>query len=195
MAEAEQTTNPVRLLMLALDIKKELDAALRDDPDSVEVRLDLVRFHSRTPRVAGGDMAEARAQAAEIAKRDVALGRFANGYLAYLADKQYGRARIELRAAIEGASNPTHKALAMRWLGWLSQESQQWETAFAMFEALGDRYEIGRTAAFCKCELERGRAALEAHLATKPKNGENARKYLKTINEASAGRPPARGQR
>lgn len=180
MTEAEQTTNPVRLLMLALDVRKSLDAALKEDPDNVEIRLDLVRFHARTPRLAGGDMAEARAQASEIARRDAALGHFANGYLAYL-DKQYGRARNELREAIDGTSNPTHKSLAMRWLGWLSQESQQWATAFEMFEALGDSYEIGRTSAFCKCELERGRAALKSYLATKPKNEEKARQFLKSL--------------
>lgn len=180
MAKAEQSANPVELLVLALDIRKALANALKADPDDVEVRLDLVRFHTSTPRIAGGDPAEARAQAAEIAKRDAALGHFARGYIAY-RDKRYGTARQELKAAVEGASNPTRKALAMRWLGWLSQETRQWETAFAMFEALGDDYEIGRTAAFCRCELERGRAALEKHLATKPKNAVKAREYLEKL--------------
>ena len=151
MTEVEQTTNPVRLLMLALDIKKSLEAALREEPDNVDVRLDLVRFHAMTPAIAGGDKSEARKQAAEIAKRDAALGHFANGYLDY-REKQYGRARIELREAIKGASNPTHKQMAMRWLGWLSQESQQWQEAFEIWQELGDEMEIGRTRTFCRCE-------------------------------------------
>ena len=190
MTQAEQSANPVELIVLAMDIKEALGKALAANPEDVDVRLDLVRFHTTTPRIAGGDPAEARAQAAEIAKRDAAAGHFANGYIAY-RDKKYGTARQELKAAVEGASNPTRKALAMRWLGWLSQETQQWETAFAMFEALGDQYEIGRTAAFCQCELERGRAALEKHIATKPKNVVKAKEYLKKINAASASRPPA----
>jgi hypothetical protein len=177
MAEAEQTTNPVRLLLLALDIRKALDAALAADPENPEVHLDLVRFHAVTPALAGGDREEARRHAAAVAKRDPALGQFASGYLDY-RDKQYGRARIELREAIRSASNPTHKALAMRWLGWLSQETQQWPDAFAMFEALGDGYEIGRTAAFCHCEVEKGRKALGEYLKTKPKNADKARKLL-----------------
>ena len=188
MAEAEQTSNPVKLLMLALDIKDALDAALKMEPENVDVRLDLLRFHAVTPRIAGGDMAQARAQLAEIARRDAALGHFASGYLAY-RDKQYGRARIELREAIKGASNPTHKSQAMRWMGWLSQETQQWNDAFAMFGALNDDYEIGRTAAFCRCELERGKAALERYLATKPKNEKKAREFLKAITAATANRP------
>ena len=151
MAEAQQTTNPVRLLLLAMDIEKSLNAALRDRPDDVEVRLDLVRFHSVTPRIAGGDGREARRQAAEIARRDAALGRFANGYLAY-REKQYGRARIELRAAISTTANPAHKALAMRWLGWLSQETRQWQDAFEIWRELGDAHEIARTREFCRCE-------------------------------------------
>src|SRR5689334_24587646 len=52
MAEAQQTTNPVRLYMLALDIKDALDAAHRARPNDVEVLLDLVRFHAVTPRIA-----------------------------------------------------------------------------------------------------------------------------------------------
>lgn len=184
MAQAEQSANPIELLMLASDIRAALANALSADPNDVEVRLDLVRFHMTTPRVAGGDPAEARAHAAEIAKRDVPLGHFARGYIAY-RDKQYGTARQELKAAIDSTSNPTRKAQAMRWLGWLSQETRQWETAFVMFEALGDSYEIGRTAAFCQCELERGKAALEAYIATRPKNVVRAREYLEKIKRSS----------
>jgi len=151
MAEAERTNNPVRLLMLALDIRRSLDKALAADPNDVEVRLDLVRFHVNTPRIAGGDMAEARSQATEIAKRDEALGHFAKGYIAYRGEKAYGAARLAFRAAIERAEKPATKALAMRWLGWLSQESQQWQTAFEMWEALGDEREVKRTEEFCRC--------------------------------------------
>jgi hypothetical protein len=158
MLEAQQTTNPVRLLMLALDIKKSLEAALNEAPQNVDIRLDLVRFHVTTPRIAGGDMGEVARQIAEISKHDPALGHFANGYVAYRRDKQYGRARIELKKAIEGASNPTHKQQAMRWLGWLSQETQQWETAFEMWQALGDEKEIERTKGFCRCDQTIGKS-------------------------------------
>ena len=150
MAEAEQTTNPIRLLVLALNIRESLEKAMRAEPDDLEVRLDLVRFHVRAPRIAGGDMAEARRQAAWIATRDEALGQFANGYIAY-REKSFGAARIAFRAAIEKADKPSTKALAMRWLGWLSQESQQWADAFAMFTALGDEHELRRTEGFCRC--------------------------------------------
>lgn len=189
MTEAEQTTNPVRLLMLAMDIRKALDKALAAEPDNVVVRLDLMRFHAVTPRIAGGDEAEAKRQAAEIARLDAAAGHFARGYLAY-REKAYATARKELRAAVAGASNPTVRTLAAKWLGWLSQETQQWNEAFAMFESLRGAdpaalYEIGRTAAFCRCEREKGRAALEEYIRSKPKKGmptvEQAKYQLKQL--------------
>jgi hypothetical protein len=150
MAEVERTTNPVRLLMLALDIKESLEKALAAEPDNVDVHLDLVRFHVTTPRIAGGDIKEAHAHAAEIARRDEALGHFARGYIAY-REKAFGAARLSFKAAIDRADKPTTKALAMRWLGWLSQESQQWDTAFEMWTALGDEHELRRTEQFCRC--------------------------------------------
>jgi tetratricopeptide (TPR) repeat protein len=164
MATAQQTTNPIRLLMLGLDVKESLDKALKLDPDNVQVRLDLVRFHVTSPGIVGGSEDEARAQAAEIAKRDAPLGAFARGYIAYKAKKEYGAARRELRESVRTAKDGATKALAMRWLGWLSQETQQWDEAFAMFEELRDSYEIGRTSAFCACQTERGRAALQDYL-------------------------------
>jgi hypothetical protein len=167
VAEAEQTSNPIRLFMLALDIRKELEAALAENPDNPEVRLDLVRFFTMTPRVAGGDLAAARAHAAKLAQLDPPLGRFARGYLAYRT-KDFGVARIELREAIRTTKSAQTRALAKRWLGWLSQESQQWDDAFAIFEELGDSYEIARTAVFCSCRLADGRAAIDAHLKAKP---------------------------
>jgi len=179
MAEAQQTSNPIRLFMLALDIRKSLEAALAADPENVQIRLDLVRFHTVTPRVAGGSMDEARAQAAEIARRDAPLGHFARGYIAY-REKEYGPARIELREAVKTASDPATKSLALRWLGWLSQESQQWDDAFAAFDELHDLYEVARTSSFCACRVDRGKAALREFLRAHPKDAE-ARKLAKTL--------------
>lgn len=185
--------NPIRLFVLALDIRKELEAALSEKPDDVEVRLDLVRFHVRTPRIAGGRLEEARAQAKEIARRDPPLGHFAHGYIAY-RQKEFGVARIALREARKTAAKPEHRALATKWLGWLSQESQQWHDAFAAFEELRATdpdalYEIARTSSFCSCELEKGRAALAEYLKLKPGN-EEALKLRERLGGASGFRPP-----
>jgi hypothetical protein len=167
VAQAEQTSNPIRLFLLALDIRKELEAALAAKPDDAEVRLDLVRFFTVTPRIAGGDLDAARTHAAKLAQFDPPLGYFARGYMAYRA-KDFGVARIALREAIRTTKSASTRTLAMRWLGWLSQESQQWDDAFTIFEELGDSYELARTSAFCSCRLAQGQAALDAHLKAKP---------------------------
>ena len=183
IAEAKAAVNPVRLLSLAYSIRDELEAAIRLDPELLDARVDLVRFHAKTPRIAGGSDAAARAQVRELRKRDAALGHWGAGYLAYL-EKQYGVARRELRLAVEGAKRPQDKLLALTWLGWLSQETQQWDEAFRTWEAVaaaGDReglYEIGRTSSFCGCRTERGAEALRMYLDVKPalEHAEEARK-------------------
>ncbi len=189
MDEAKQTTNPVRLLILGMQIKESLDEALRADPENVQIRLDLVRFYMTAPGIVGGGHGNARTEAAEIAKHDAALGSFARGYIFY-RKKEYGAGRLELREAIRTARDPATKALAMKWLGWLSQETQQWDEAFAMFEELrasdaSALYEIGRTSAFCSCQLERGKTSLEAYLASRLAKGmpkvKDARKQLKIV--------------
>lgn len=177
MAEVPKT-NPVRLLVLIPRIHEALQDALAQEPENVEVRLDLVRFYMVTPSILGGDVKEAKAHAAEIARRDPALGQFARGYIAY-REKEYGPARHALRDAMK-LGNASTRALAARWLGWLSQETQQWDDAFAVFEELGDRYETARTAEFCSCRLEQGRAALREHLKKNPKDPD-ARKLARTL--------------
>jgi tetratricopeptide (TPR) repeat protein len=181
IAEAQGTSHVVRMLVLAWKIEEELTATLRLDPDHVDARLDLVRYHVMTPRITGGRMDEAKRHAAELAKRDAALGHFANGYIAY-RQKQYGTGRRELREAIKTATKSSTRILALRWLGWLSQESQQYDEAFWAFEKilsidpmqLSASYEIGRTSVFCRCRTERGEEALTRFLLANPRSEEAA---------------------
>lgn len=194
MARAARTSNPVRLAMLAWDVGEELELALQLDPDNVDVRVDLVRYYTMTPGIVGGSDEKASEQAKEIAKRDAALGHFANGYIAY-RDKELGLARRELTDALALATTAKTKVLILTWLGWLSQESQQYPTAFDAFRRMLEAdpaqlqalYEIGRTSAFCGCELERGENALVRYIGAKrspemPTVGE-ARYYLALVYE------------
>ena len=189
MAEVRRTTNPVRLLVLIPKIHGALDAALAREPDNVEVRLDLVRFYVMTPSMLGGDGKQARAHAAEIARRDAPLGYFASGYIDY-REKATTALPVTNCARPCGAVAAPRRAMAMQWLGWLSQETQQWDEAFAMFEELRTEdpsalYEIGRTAVFCRCRVERGRAALQEYLKVKPTKDmptiDDAKKQLKKL--------------
>ena len=174
MSEAKRTSNAIRLAYLGWQIGEELEQAVALDPSLIDARLDLVRFYVVAPRIVGGSMRKARDEASEIAKRDAALGAFASGYIAY-REKAYGPARIKLRDAVRLAKTPQTKTLALTWLGWLSQETQQYDAAFdAWSEVMAidpsrvdALYEIGRTAVFARRDLDRGENALRLYLASK----------------------------
>jgi tetratricopeptide (TPR) repeat protein len=174
--EAKQSSNAVRLAYVGWNIGDELQAALALDPSRNDARLDLIRYYEMTPRIVGGSPAKARLQAAELAKHDAALGAFARGYLSY-REKQYGPARQSLRDAVKGARDDATRILALTWLGWLSQETQQYDEAFRAFDEIltldpkhvSALYEIGRTALFSGRELDRGEEALRKYLAATPK--------------------------
>lgn len=194
MSEAKRTSNAFRLAYIAWQIDAELEQALILDPNLVEARLDLVRFYVVAPRIVGGSLRKARREATEIAKRDPALGAFARGYIDY-REKTYGRARIELREAAKLAKTPETKTLALTWLGWLSQETQQYDAAFDAWDEVlaidptrvDALYEIGRTAVFARRNLDRGEAALKKYLASKRTDempsADDANKLLAKIAE------------
>jgi tetratricopeptide (TPR) repeat protein len=174
MAQAKQTSNPVELAILGWKIGDELEETVRLDPNELDARVDLVRYYTVTPRIVGGSIRKARAQAHDLAKRDAALGAFASGYIDY-REKAYGPARLKLRDAVRLAKDAKTRVLALTWLGWLSQETQQYDDAFRAWddvlaadathvEAL---YEIGRTAVFAHREVERGEESLRRYLASK----------------------------
>jgi predicted Zn-dependent protease len=190
--EARQSSNAIRLAFVGWNIGEELETALALDPSRNDARLDLIRYYELTPRIVGGSPKKAWAQAAELAKHDLPLGTFAHGYLSY-REKAYGPARQSLREAVKLAKDDETRILALTWLGWLSQETQQYDDAFAAFDdilAIDPRhstalYELGRTAVFAGRELDRGEKALRAYLTTKPKFDEptlaDAQKQLELL--------------
>lgn len=175
IAEVATSSNAPRIAYLGWLIHDELEKAVQLDPGLIEARLDLVRYYVRAPRVLGGNLRKARLEAAEISRRDAARGAFASGYIEY-REKKYGPARRHLQQAARATRDISHRVEALTWLGWLSQETQQYDDAFAAFEQILDAdashasalYEIGRTALFAGRELDRGEAALRKYLRSKP---------------------------
>jgi tetratricopeptide (TPR) repeat protein len=170
--EARTSTNSMRLAFLGWNIGDEFETALALEPERTDARVELVRYYEMAPRLVGGSPSKARAMAEELARRDPSLGAWACGYLAY-REKDFGVARIALREAIELAKDDAAKALALTWLGWLSQETQQYDDAFTAFDALAALgqpaafFEIGRTALFSGRDLDRGEAALRRYLTAR----------------------------
>jgi tetratricopeptide (TPR) repeat protein len=60
---------------LARKVKTHLEKAVELNPDNIEARFDLMEYYLQAPAFLGGDAAKAKAQAAEIAKRNAAAGR------------------------------------------------------------------------------------------------------------------------
>lgn len=184
VAEASQTVNAVRLIVLGWQIGEELEETVRLDPEHLAARMDLVRYYLAAPRLIGGGRKKAGEQAVEIARRDVSLGHFAAGYIAYRGDKDHDRARKELRLAVRTAKKASARTTALMWLGWLSQETQNYDEAFASFEKileidpsrLAASYEIGRTSVFCQCRIERGEEALLRYMLSAAPTGEMPKK-------------------
>jgi tetratricopeptide (TPR) repeat protein len=184
------TSNSVRIAMLAIDLRDALEKALALDPDHVPARIERIRYLVNAPAIGGGDRDRARHEATLLLSLDRPAGRFALGYIAY-REKQFGVARKELRAAADAATTPLIRTESLQWLGWLSQESQQWDEAFATWDRLlaadparvDALYEIGRTAAFCRCERERGVSALERYRRVAPTAAKRAEgvKLLKRL--------------
>jgi tetratricopeptide (TPR) repeat protein len=193
--EAKQTSNAVRLAFIGWKVGEELEVALSLDPSRNDARLDLIRYYELTPRILGGSAEKAGEQAAELARRDAALGAFAAGYLSY-REKEYGPARQSLRQAVKLAKDDATRVMALTWLGWLSQETQQYDDAFAAFDGIliidpkhaSALYETGRTAVFANRELDRGEEALRKYLTTKPRFDEpslaDAQKQLELLRMA-----------
>jgi tetratricopeptide (TPR) repeat protein len=192
MNEAKQTSNPVELAILGWKIGDELEETVRLDPNELDARIDLVRYYTVAPRIVGGSAKKARAQARELTRRDPALGAFANGYIDY-RDKAYGPARQKLRDAGRLAKDAKTKVLALTWLGWLSQETQQYDDAYRAWEEVlatdplhvEALYEIGRTSVFAHRDVARGEEALRQYLSSKRTSDmpseEEARKLLEKL--------------
>lgn len=177
-AYARQATRAGRLqqLSLARKIRSSFERAVALDPDNVQARADLMRFHIVAPGIAGGDAAVARAQAKEIARRSPWRGRLAEGALAERA-KDAARAEREYRAAIALAPDSADAYVA---LGNMFERTGQHAQAVALYDALLARdprslvahYQIGRTVSTWGEQLQRGEESLARYVARAPAPGD-----------------------
>jgi tetratricopeptide (TPR) repeat protein len=159
-------------MRLAGKIKDEFERAVALAPETLDYRESLLQFYAAAPAVAGGGVDKARAQAAEIAKRDAVRGDLAFAMVARVEGKP-DEAMARLQAAY--AKRPDDARLGVQ-IGLLLQEQKRYDEAFAHFqrmvardpEALGAWYQLGRTAVLAKTRLADGEAALRKYLAGTP---------------------------
>ncbi len=72
----------VRQFGLAVKVRREFERAVALDPENLDAREDLIQFLIQAPTFIGGSFEQARAQAAELARRDPLRGRLARAEIA-----------------------------------------------------------------------------------------------------------------
>lgn len=154
---------------MAPKLRDAFEQAIALDPDLHDARSSLMEYYLQAPAIVGGSVEKARAQAAELARRDPPRGHYARGRLA-MHDKQPAEAAKAYIAAWE--ARPANTAYRMA-AGLALQETRQWDRALDLFQdwtredakAAGAWYQLGRACALSGLRLEAGIAALKTYLA------------------------------
>lgn len=169
---AAAAAGALRAIGLAKRCREAYERAVALDPDLIDARSDLVQFYLQAPGLMGGGVDKAKAQAAEIARRDPARGAIAHATVA-LHEKDPATAIRLLDAAI--AKAPGEPRLRMT-LGMVYTTQERWDDAFTTYEAVlaadpnhwAALYQLGRAAALSGRHLDQGKSALERYLAGTP---------------------------
>lgn len=153
---------------LAVRSRAALERAVALDPDNVGARSDLAAFYAAAPALLGGGLDKARAQVAEIARRDPCLGEVRAGDLLLDTDR-FSEAEVHYAAAVHLDPSRTD---AHRRLGYLFARNGRYARAFAEYDAVLSRepdqpqalFGLGRTADLSGERLGAGEAALQRFL-------------------------------
>jgi tetratricopeptide (TPR) repeat protein len=142
------TASVVRQPFMARRIKGEFEEAIKLDPALLDARDGLIQFHLLAPGFMGGDPAKARAQQAEIAKRDAGRGHLAAATIAWHARDTVATERA-MRAAIAAVPDSAAPALQLgaRLASWgrATDALVVLESFLARQPAhVGARYQYGR---------------------------------------------------
>ena len=154
---------------IAPKLRDAFERAIALDPDLHEARSSLVEYYLQAPAVVGGSVDKARAQAAELARRDPPRGHYARGRLATHDKQPDVAAKAYLAAWKARPENVAYRSAA----GLALQETRQWDQAFDLYQAwtaedpkaAGAFYQLGRTAVLSGQRAEVGMPALKKYLA------------------------------
>lgn len=161
---------------MAPRLRNAFETAVKLDPQLHDARNSLVEFYLQAPAIAGGSVDKARAQAAELARRDPPRGHYARGRIAQHAGDSAAAADAFLAAH---RARPGDAGMRMAAAVAL-QEARRWDAAFALLKdwvredpkASGAWYQIGRTSALSGQRTDLGATALQRFLALPPAAGQ-----------------------
>jgi tetratricopeptide (TPR) repeat protein len=153
---------------MAPKLRDAFERAIALDPSLHDARSSLMEYYLQAPAIVGGSEEKARAQAAELARRDPPRGHYARARLA-MHDKQPEVAAKAYLAAWEARPESVTYRMAA---GLVLQETKQWDRAFDLYlawtaedpKAVAAWYQLGRTAALSGQKLDVGSAALRTYL-------------------------------
>jgi tetratricopeptide (TPR) repeat protein len=154
---------------MAPKLRDAFEKTVALDPNNLDARGALVEFYAQAPGIMGGSLEKARAQVAEIAKRDAALGHSARASVV-LAGGDTNGAIKEYEAA--SRLKPTDPEIRLG-MGLMYQRAERWDDAFRHFRAWTQEdpratrawYQLGRTAALSGTGTAEGAAAIAKYLA------------------------------
>jgi tetratricopeptide (TPR) repeat protein len=154
---------------MAPKLRDAFERAIALDPNLHDARSSLMEYYLQAPAIVGGSVDKARAQAAELAKRDPPRGHYARARLAMHDNKPEVAAKEYIAAWEARPANTAYRLAA----GLALQETRQWDRAFELFlawtaedaKAAGAWYQLGRASALSGLRLDVGAAALRTYLA------------------------------
>ena len=167
-----QRANKLRQGFLAKKVKNEFERSVQLDPNNLDGREGLVQFYLQAPGFMGGSVDKAKAEVAEIAKRNPYRGHFVAANL-YRRQKDDAAGERELQAVVREFPDSTAGYHA---LGQYYQAAGKADQAFAVYDQLRQRrptdmvavYAIGRVGAVTGQQLDRAEQSLRTYLAYTP---------------------------
>lgn len=167
--------------LMAPKLRRAFERAVELDPGLHEARTALVEFYLMAPGIIGGSVEKARAQAAELQRRDPPRGHYALARIAQQEQRLDDARRHYLDAYAARPGNETFRMAA----GLLYQQSQDWEDAFSLFGdwvrekpgAASAWYQLGRTSVLSGQRLEEGANAMRRFLAMPERPGQPEHKH------------------
>jgi len=171
-----QSAGMFKAASMAGKVRDEFAKAVQLDPNFIDARFGLMEFYLRAPSIMGGDEDKARAEAAEIKKRDSLAGHRAFAAIA-ASKKDMNAARNEYITAVR--ENPTSPKTHY-WYGVFLMSEKNYAAALKeMDTALGldvsympAVFQIGHLSVLMTSNYARGEEALKKYLAYKPASDE-----------------------
>ena len=174
--------NMLRKMTMAPDLRDAFEAAVRLDGNLLDARSALIQFYLQAPEAIGGGVEKAKAQVAEIAKRNPARGHLAQATIERAHNKDDAAALSAIDAAVAAAPALPADDIDTRVMVGSSLVALEryadartyylaWATAQPQHAA--PHYQLGRLSAISGQFADEGSAGLKRYLDGGLLRGEN----------------------